>query len=82
MEPGQAALGKDPLVLYAGKTAVEIVVLFKDPATFPWHRLSETVCGRKFEELWLLSTVHGNPLATEAVQLLSAPEFDQPCHET
>jgi hypothetical protein len=62
MEPGQAALGKDPLVLYAGKTAVEIVVLFKDSC--------------------LSQGTLGNPLATEAVQLLSAPEFDQPCHET
>eukprot|EP00927_Polykrikos_kofoidii_P014571 TRINITY_DN16409_c0_g1_i1.p1 TRINITY_DN16409_c0_g1~~TRINITY_DN16409_c0_g1_i1.p1 ORF type:complete len:426 (+),score=78.92 TRINITY_DN16409_c0_g1_i1:76-1278(+) len=63
-----------PPVAYVGKTPVDIIVQFKDPATFPWHRLPEAVYGMRFEELWRLSrqdTCHQT--AEEAVRLLTDP---------
>ncbi|CAE8721294.1 unnamed protein product, partial [Polarella glacialis] len=68
-----------PPPAFVGKTPLEIVVLFKDPSTFPWHRLPEATCGRRFEELWQLAQQSGRSggVADEAVRLLTDPSFDR-----
>merc|ERR1712048_216734 len=58
-ELGAESEGQRPPSAYIGKTPIEIVVRFKDPATFPWHKLPEAVCGRPFEELWWLARHSG-----------------------
>lgn len=66
-----------PPAAYAGKTPIEIIVRFKDPATFPWHRLPEAACGRRFEELWRLARQTQQRIAEETVQLLTDPMYDR-----
>eukprot|EP00747_Dinoflagellata_sp_TGD_P218165 gnl/TRDRNA2_/TRDRNA2_90456_c0_seq1.p1 gnl/TRDRNA2_/TRDRNA2_90456_c0~~gnl/TRDRNA2_/TRDRNA2_90456_c0_seq1.p1 ORF type:complete len:391 (+),score=39.43 gnl/TRDRNA2_/TRDRNA2_90456_c0_seq1:62-1174(+) len=66
-----------PPVAYLGKTPIEIVVQFKDPARFPWRRLPEEACGRRFEELWRAAHESGHRLAVEAVRLLTDPGLDR-----
>ncbi|CAE8654572.1 unnamed protein product, partial [Polarella glacialis] len=68
-----------PPPAFVGKTPLEIVVLFKDPSTFPWHRLPEATCSRRFEELWQLAQQSGRSggVADEAVRLLTDPSFDR-----
>jgi len=68
---------RHPPAAYVGKTPVEIIVRFKDPAFFPWHRLPETASGRRFEELWCLSVDTGHEVATEVVELLTDRQFDR-----
>lgn len=77
-ELGSEDGGPVPPRAYVGRTPVEIIVLFKDPATFPWYRLPEVVCGRRFEELWQLANVERHHVAEEAVRLLTDPAFDRP----
>merc|ERR1719158_27423 len=62
---------------YAGCTPIEIVTRFKDPALFPWHRLPEASCGRRFEELCQLAE-ESHHVAIEVVELLTDPTFDRP----
>jgi len=68
-----------PPAVFVGKTPVEIIVRYKDPATFPWHRLPESASGRRFEELWRLAS--GPPprhrAAEDAVRLLVDPALDR-----
>jgi len=62
---------------YRGKTPIEIVVQFKDPAAFPWHRLPEEICGRKFDELWRLAKHSKHQVAEDAIQLLTDPAYNR-----
>lgn len=62
---------------FEGKTAIEIVVHFKDPSTFPWQLLPQAACCLPFEELWRLAEARRTPIAEEAVQLLLDTRFDR-----
>jgi len=62
---------------YWGKTPIEIIVQFKDPGTFPWHRLPEAICGRKFDELWRLAKQLKHQLAEDAIQLLTDSAYNR-----
>eukprot|EP00747_Dinoflagellata_sp_TGD_P167749 gnl/TRDRNA2_/TRDRNA2_192777_c0_seq1.p1 gnl/TRDRNA2_/TRDRNA2_192777_c0~~gnl/TRDRNA2_/TRDRNA2_192777_c0_seq1.p1 ORF type:complete len:170 (+),score=18.41 gnl/TRDRNA2_/TRDRNA2_192777_c0_seq1:38-511(+) len=62
---------------YIGKTPVQIVMAFKDTATFPWYRLPEALRLRRFEELYQLAHRTRNRVALEAVRLLMDPAFDR-----
>lgn len=73
---GNVAISKPPPA-YLGKTPIEIVVKFKDPSAFPWHKLPEAVCGRPFGELWHLAKQSRHHAAGEAVRLLTDPALDR-----
>mmetsp|Transcript_43906 Transcript_43906/g.82021 ORF Transcript_43906/g.82021 Transcript_43906/m.82021 type:complete len:168 (+) Transcript_43906:58-561(+) len=61
---------------FIGKTPEQIVERFKDPTTFPWYRIPETLRQRRFEELWQLAHRCGYRTALQTVQLLTDPAHD------
>lgn len=77
LAPHSCIAERDPPAAYVGKTPIEIVVRYKDPATFPWHKLPEAACGQRFEELYRLSVHHRLQPAIDAVHLLTAEEYDR-----